>query len=134
VTGRRLAAARRFLQKENDKVALFPELQIDQSPEERVLETNLVAESWLKDHRKWMAGKWREARAKLRGLPRDQRDLILAYWQKRIFPGCPTYLIGLISDEVSGRHSIAAQNAIVERCRQIGEAWRRNQPAAIAQS
>jgi hypothetical protein len=53
VTGRRLSAARRALQRQAEEVALFPELQPTETPEQRIARLDVEADAHfqrLRDH------------------------------------------------------------------------------------
>ena len=80
VTGRRLSAARRALQREADAVALFPELQPTETPEQRIARLDVDADAHRQRMRDHAAATWRRARRGLRALTPAQRDRVLASW------------------------------------------------------
>ncbi len=80
LTGRRLSAARRALQREADKVALFPELQPTETPEQRIARLDANAEAHFQRMRDHTAATWRRARRAFRTLTPEQRDQVLARW------------------------------------------------------
>ena len=89
MTPRKLAAARRAVQKEKDRCPLFPELLKHKSAEERLKAVASDREQWwqrMRDHR---AKQWRRARKALRALPPGPRAAIKRYWQTSGFPGIP---------------------------------------------
>jgi hypothetical protein len=97
ITGRRLAAARRALQRKSDEVALFPELQPTQTPEERCrqFDDNTIAfVQSLRDHR---ASNWRRARHQLRTMLPFLRGIVEArFFRNRFMPKDPVYLLEII--------------------------------------
>ncbi len=80
ITGRRLSAARRALQREADKVALFPELQPTETPVQRIARLDADAEAHFQRLRDHTAATWRRARRAFRTLTPEQRDQVLARW------------------------------------------------------
>ncbi len=80
ITGRRLSAARRALQREADKVALFPELQPTETPEQRIARLDANAEAHLQKIRDHTAATWRRARRALRTLTPAQLAQVMARW------------------------------------------------------
>lgn len=80
VTGRRLSAARRALQRQADAVALFPELQPTETPEQRIARLDAQAEAHYQQIRDHAAATWRRARREFRTLTPTQRDQVLAQW------------------------------------------------------
>jgi hypothetical protein len=94
ITPRRLAAARRALQRQADAVALFPELQPTQTPQERCeqfdAETVAMVQRW-RDHE---AASWRRARRMFRALPSQQRAQVeTRFWGNRFMPKTAVYLL-----------------------------------------
>ena len=97
VTPRRLAAARRALQRQADAVALFPELQPTQTPQERCeqadRDTVAMVQRWRDDE----AARWRKARRQYRALPEQTRAQVDArFWGNRFMPKNAVYLIETI--------------------------------------
>jgi hypothetical protein len=80
VTGRRLSAARRALQREADKVALFPELQPTETPAQRIARLDAAAEAHFQRLRDHTAATWRRARRAFRSLTPEQREQVLSRW------------------------------------------------------
>jgi hypothetical protein len=80
ITGRRLSAARRALQREKASVALFPELQPTETPEERIARLDAEAQAHVQRMRDRTAATWRRARRSFRTLTPAQRDYVLAQW------------------------------------------------------
>jgi len=94
ITGRRLAAASRALRKQAEQVALFPELQPTETPEERCNRFDAEAVATLKRWRATRAADWRRARHKLRNLPPEIQAKVHQRWtQNRFMPGDPVYLL-----------------------------------------
>src|SRR5262245_58386319 len=80
VTGRRLSAAGRALRRKRDAVALFPELQPTETPEQRIARMDAAVEAHLQTVRDGTAATWRRARRAFRTLTPAQRDYVLAHW------------------------------------------------------
>jgi hypothetical protein len=80
ITGRRLSAARRAIQRQADEVALFPELQPTETPEQRIARMDAAAEAHWQTIRDQTAATWRRARREFRSLTPAQRDQVLARW------------------------------------------------------
>lgn len=97
-TARRLAAARRRVQIEKDKVALFPEMARYQTVEERVKDIDAGEAALREDMRKHHADLWRRARRLLRSLPRISQVGILLYWNEAGYPPDPLYFLQTIKD------------------------------------
>jgi len=96
VTGRRLAAARRALQRQADAVALFPELAPTETPAERVDRFDAECVAAVQRWRDHAARTWRRARRQLRALPPEQRAAVLAQWQNKFLPKQAHYLADII--------------------------------------
>src|ERR1700745_3625289 len=86
VTPRKLAAARRAVQKQKDRYPLFPELLKHQTAEERLASIAVEQESWWQQMRDEHARRWRKARQALRDLPPGPNAAIRRYWK---ICGCP---------------------------------------------
>ena len=94
ITGRRLAAAKRALQRQSDAVALFPELQPTETPEERCRKFDDAGLATVKRWRDTRAANWRRARQTLRALPAHVQAQVHQRWtQNRFMPGDPVYLL-----------------------------------------
>lgn len=96
VTGRRLAAARRALQRQADKVALFPELAPTETPAERVDRFDAESVAMVQRHRDWLAQTWRRARRQLRALPPEQHAEVMRQWRNKFLPKTAVYLADII--------------------------------------
>jgi len=98
VTPRRLAAARRVLQKEQEKLPLFAEAIAEQqpTPEARVLFFDDRAVSTTQSARKRRAQGWKRARTLLRSMCDKERASLLWHWNRSAFPKDPSYLLDLI--------------------------------------
>jgi hypothetical protein len=93
ITSRKLAAARRAVQREKDRYPLFPELVKHQTAENRLTSIAVERERCWQEMRDRHAKLWRRARQALRGLPPGPRAAITRYWQICGFPGDPIYLL-----------------------------------------
>jgi hypothetical protein len=80
ITGRRLSAARRALQRQTDAVALFPELQTTETPEQRIARLDADAEAHSQQMRNYAAATWRRARREFHALAPAQQAQVLASW------------------------------------------------------
>jgi hypothetical protein len=80
ITPRRLSAARRSLQRQVDAVALFPELQPTETPEQRIARLDAAAEAHFQRMRDHTAATWRRARQAFRNLTPPQRAQVLSRW------------------------------------------------------
>jgi hypothetical protein len=97
ITPRRLAAARRALQNQADAVALFPELQPTQTPQERCDQFDAEAVAMVQRWRDHEAATWKRARQMFRALPSAQRAEVQArYWGNRFMPKTAVYLLETI--------------------------------------
>jgi hypothetical protein len=68
------------LQREKASVALFPELQPTETPEQRIARLDADAQAHLQHMRDRTAATWRRARRAFRSLTAAQRESILAEW------------------------------------------------------
>lgn len=91
----RLKAAERAVKKEADAMPLFPELRRVQTVEERIVKMDNREDVITKRLRDWKAQTWRKARAYLRTLSASERERLLAKWNTRFMPGCPSNLLTL---------------------------------------
>lgn len=98
ITPRRLAAAKRALQRERDKMPLFADMiaETQPTPEERITKLDAGLIEQMIENRQEVAEKWREIRRKLREMPVDEREHLLWYWNRSMMPADTTYLSGLI--------------------------------------
>jgi len=97
ITPRRLAAARRALQAQADAVALFPELQPKQTPQQRCEQFDQAAVEMVQRWRDAEADRWRRARRMFRALPPATRTQVEArFWDNRFMPKTAGYLIETI--------------------------------------
>jgi septation ring formation regulator EzrA len=98
VTPRKLAAARRAVEKDKDRYPLFPELLKHQTAEERIAAIASDREQWWQQMRDHRAKQWRRARQALRDLKSGPRAAIKRYWRTSGFPGDPDYLLSMIHE------------------------------------
>lgn len=121
---RRISAARRAVQRQKDKYALVPELVTSQTAEERLDKREATIIAWNKERRHQLAVDWIRARRMLRELPEPKRKSALAYWQRKIYPGHPGYLICLISNILDGSFDPEEEKKQLEKIAEIGRQWR----------
>lgn len=96
VTGRRLAAARRALQRQADSVALFPELAPKKTPAERIDRFDSDSVAMVQRMRDHQAQTWRRARRQLRALTPEQRAEVMRQWSNKFLPRTAVYLADII--------------------------------------
>ena len=97
VTPRRLAAARRALQRQADAVALFPELQPTQTPQERCEQADRDTVAMVQRWRDHEAASWKQGRRMFRALPPTTRAQVEArFWGNRFMPKTAVYLLEII--------------------------------------
>ena len=101
VTGRRLAAARRSLQRQTDAVCLFPDLAPTETPDQRIDRIDQETVAMVQRWRNHTAQTWRRARRQLRTLTADQRAAVLKRWNIRGLPKQAHYLADLIHTELN---------------------------------
>jgi hypothetical protein len=88
ITPRKLAAARRAVQREKDRYPLFPELIKYQTAEDRLASIAVERETW-----------WQEMRDLLPG----PRAAIKRYWKICGCPADPVYLLTIIHEHRDGK-------------------------------
>jgi hypothetical protein len=98
ITPRKLAAARRAVQREKDRYPLFPELRKHQTAEDRLASIAVEREAWWQEMRDRQAKRWRKTRHALRDLPTGPRAAIKRYWEICGCPGDPVYLLTIIGE------------------------------------
>ena len=97
VTPRRLAAARRALTRQADAVALFPDLQPTETPQQRCDRFDLESVAMVQRWRDAEAARWRRARRTLRNLTAEQRAKVHArFTLNRFMPKTAVYLLETI--------------------------------------
>jgi hypothetical protein len=98
ITSRKLAAARRAVQREKNRYPLFPELLKHQTAEERLASIANEQETWWQLMRDRHANLWRKTRQNLNRLPPGPRTAIKRYWEICGCPGDPVYLLTIIHE------------------------------------
>lgn len=98
ITPRKIAAARRAVQREKDRYPLFPELLKHQTADDRLASIAVERETWWQEMRDRHAQQWRKARQALRDLPTGPRAAIKRYWKICGCPGDPVYLLSIIHE------------------------------------
>jgi hypothetical protein len=93
IAPRRLAAAKRSLQKQRDKYPLLTDwiAQQQPTPEERILKAD---ESIVWQQQYWRdceARNWRKWRRRLDQLPQSERQLLIAEWNESLYPKSSEY-------------------------------------------
>lgn len=99
ITSRKIANAKRALEKERQKAGLFgEELMSFKSVEERFEIMKLRKKDFVKNMRDFEAQTWRDARKLFRSFNSrpEIQEKIADYWNKSKMPKDPIYLIGVI--------------------------------------
>jgi hypothetical protein len=96
-TNRRIAAAKRAIEKEKAKLGMF----VDQFPvetlEERKARLDKGDAAWLIGFRQYRYKDWRRVRGILFALPAEQRHALVEEWNNhRWLPGTPDYLLDFL--------------------------------------
>ncbi len=102
ITPRKLACAKKAVEKDKESWGLFPEYVKHTTAEERLAALAVHREEWLQDMRDHKAAKWREARRELRALPPLKQSGLRRYWAQCRMPGDPVYLISLVHQAKKG--------------------------------
>lgn len=120
VTPRKLAAARRAIERDRERCGLFPEMMQFTAVDDRVDAITRHRQLWVADQRQHQADGWRKARRLLRDLPPITQAGVRRYWAKGVFPGAPVYLLGLIHDAKVKGVCYWRRMAYVHRIKLIG--------------
>ena len=107
-TPRRLAAARRALQKQRDKYPLFAkEIAAGQpTPEERIQTYDRDIIENMRMMRKFISDQWRRGRKALKAVPENEQRELLNHWnQKRFGPLTSEYFANLVTNWKKRRKS-----------------------------
>jgi hypothetical protein len=121
VTPRKLAAARRAIEKDRERCGLFPEMMQFTKVEDRVDAIAHHRQLWVADRRKIQADGWREARRRLRTLPPTRRAAVQRYWAQSNMPGDPVYLLGIIHDVTAKGVCYWRRMAYLHRLKLMGQ-------------
>ncbi len=100
VSGRRIAAASRALQRQTDAVCLFPELAPTETAHQRIDRLDQETVEMVQRWRNQTAQTWRRARRQLLLLRPEQRAAVLKRWNIRGLPKQAHYLADLIHTEL----------------------------------
>lgn len=122
INNRRLAAARRYLQREKDKFPLLPEFQPTETPEERIerLDKNFLR--WCKGSRNKTALSWKKIRKIIRN--RTDKNEIISFWNRGIYPFTTEYLSDLVNNIEKEPNFIKHREVEIEQARRTGELMR----------
>jgi hypothetical protein len=106
VNPQRLSAARKALAKEREKAGLFCHLVAATQPtaEQRIATTDLGIETRFREERFDRARCWKDARAKLRGIPEPNHCSVIFAWNMSSCPADPAYLLNHIKSSEVGRN------------------------------
>ncbi|NEP56792.1 MAG: hypothetical protein F6K31_07170, partial [Symploca sp. SIO2G7] len=102
ITSRRLSAAERALKRQRDKYPLLSDWVAESQPtaEERLEHFQEVDIEREKSYRQWDARKWKQARAWLRTLPRQERLQLIHEWNQTRCPHTAAYFADFISQHI----------------------------------
>jgi len=114
-TARRIAAAKRAVQREADDMALFPELRRFHTEQERMSQQDGNYLRLAAALRKGKARCWRDCRRILRELPPEIRERVRAKWETRFMPGSPENLHAVILMEAGEPHASRLRAEAVAR-------------------
>jgi len=101
ITPRRLAAAKRALQRQREKLPLFADeiARSQPTPEERIRKHDETWERHKKSIRSFVANQWCEGRRKLRAMPKAEQKKLLDYWNNHKFlPASSEYFADLVTN------------------------------------
>ncbi len=121
VTPRKLAAARRAIEKDRERCGLFPEMMEFTTVDDRIDAIARGRRLWVAERRQIQAAGWRKARRRLRALPPITRAGITRYWAQAIMPGDPGYLLGLIHDATVNGVCYWRRMAYLHRLKLMGQ-------------
>ena len=94
---RRIAAAKRALEKEIEKAGLFPELMRFHSVEERVIQIDTAVAQRIKQFRDDVASDLWKCRREFKSLPANIQKDVINFWNKSFAPKEPFRLLSLIN-------------------------------------
>lgn len=96
VTPRRLAAAKRAIQRDRDNNALTPELVRPENcdPITRIQHHDRRMDAFTENMRAFKSRTWRKARRRLRCLPREVQRLVILTWNYQHYPREAAYFAG----------------------------------------
>lgn len=117
-TPRRLAAAKRRLQRHRDSWALFPQYWPKQTAEEDIADIDEKSLRGQLETRMRRAAGWRSVRVRIRTHP--QKEQILRYWQTCNYPADPDTLSSLLTRLEKDPSFIETQERLIARAREMG--------------
>lgn len=105
ITPRRLAASRRALHRERERLALFADQVAaeQETPEERIARFDLEFLEYDQGHRDLAAKYWRWARRKLSELADDVQAELIDRWNRSWVPKRAEYFAGFVRTELRRR-------------------------------
>jgi hypothetical protein len=93
----RIKAAQRAVEREAEKMALFPEMRRVTTVEDRQADMDAREERMTNHLRSKRAKAWCDVRRRLRSLAPDDRTRVVAKWNTRMMPGTPANLAAIIT-------------------------------------
>lgn len=98
LTPRRLAAARRALERQAAALPLYSEqIRAQQpTPAQRIAQQDASAKRYMDALRRHDAESWLRGRAALRRLPQERRAELLALWNQSMVPAAPHYFLDFL--------------------------------------
>ena len=121
VTPRKLAAAKKAIERDRERCGLFPEMMQFTTVDDRVNAIARHRQLWVAERRQIQADGWRKARRLLRDLPPTTRAAVRRYWAHGVFPGDPGFLLGLIHDAKTKGICFWRRMAYLHRLRLMGQ-------------
>jgi hypothetical protein len=92
LSDKKLNNAAKAIERQRQKMGLFADFTETMTPEQRIrLQTDAYNERVI-ENRARLAAMWRECRKAIYSLPSEQREQILAEWNRCKYPGEPAYL------------------------------------------
>jgi len=99
-TARRIANAKRAVQRDHDSVPLFPDMVKHKTVDDRIMEIEKDDFDYKLRMRAYQAAKWREARKAYFALPPRTRQGMKKFWDKSPVPAEAHYLMSVIREHL----------------------------------
>lgn len=95
-TPRRVAAAKKAVQAQRDKLGMFADQFPVETVEERLDRIDQARIDWSKSFRSQRAASWFKARRLLLSQPDEVRQALIEEWNAAPYPGSPEYLLDFL--------------------------------------
>jgi hypothetical protein len=96
---RKIAAAKRAVERQKENLGLFRDIIPVETVDERLQRINKETNEMVTRQRQATLKRWRIARGILRDLPDDIRQKLLAEWNFSLIPADPGYLLDFLWDK-----------------------------------